>query len=351
MLVEIGHDGVGQGPAVTYANIPDEAYTMEAGHDSRDVALHLVRNPQVTHLPGLEAFLSIAHPLGVMAGHNVEKPNWVRSSNDDLTALLSEYFGVPGEAPDHLEDTYWTKHGSMTYMPGAQPPPDDGIQMLLTNSGRDIWAQSMYSAGTAATTVGQTGTATATTATSLTGGTEAPGGSHASNDAVGQLIVAWSNGAYGIVTANTTGTTPVYTVDRWYTPGTPGGAAATTPGATTGYSLLPGGPANIFIGISSTNTAPASTDTTLPGEITTAGGGLIRKVAVGAHTAGTNIVTSTGVFTANGTDTLPVTLYKMGIGPSLTSGVRNEMQTMLSASATLNVAGDQLTITDTVTGS
>jgi hypothetical protein len=353
MLVEIGHDGSGQGPAVTYAHIPDGVYpSLEDNADvpsAANVALHMARNPQVTNLPGLEAFLAISHPLGVLAGHEIANPRWVRSTDAVLTQLLADFHGIPGVAPADVEDTHWTQRGAVTYPPGAIPPPDAGITALLTNAGRDIWSANLWSGLGAATVIGDSGTASATSSTSLTG---SGGATHLSNDAVGQTIVALSGvGAYGIVTANTSGATPVFTVDRWYTPATPGGSAASTPGSTTGYAILPGGSPAIFMAVTANAVAPALTDVTLAGEITTAGGGLIAKEAVSAHTAGTNTATATGVFTANGSDSLPVTIAKMGIGPSIVSTYKKALQTLLSATATLNVSGDQLTITDSIVSS
>lgn len=354
MLVEIGHAGDGQGPAVTYATIPDEQYPFDPASPLTlgDLALHFQRTPDgVTRLPGLEAFLAISHPQGVLTGHGVERPTWVRSSHQGLAELLAAFHGIPAEAPANLEDTHWTKHGSASFPPGAFPDPLGGVSALLTNAGRDIWAANLFSGLGSATVLGLTGTATATTATSLTGGTESGTPTHVSNDAAGQIIVAWGSGAYGIVTANTSGTSPVYTVDRWYTPNNPGGSAAGTPGSTTGYTLLAGGPPALFMALTANSTAPASTDVTLASEITTAGGGLIRKIAVMAHTAGTNTVTATGVFTANGSDSLPVTIAKIAVGPSIVATYKSALQTLLSSTATLNVSGDQLTVTDTITGS
>ena len=360
MLVEIGHGGAGQGPAVTYAHIPEDVYPLDASayHQLQgdelagSLALHFQRRPDgVTHLPGLEPLLAISHPGGLLAGHGIADPHWIRSSDDELTRLLTAFHGVGSDVPVDLEDRYWTEHGANVYPPGAVPPPEAGIEALLTNSGRDIWSANLWSALGSATVLGLTGTATATSATSLTGGTESGAPNHAANDAAGQIIVAWASGAYGIVTANTSGTSPVYTVDRWYTPNAPGGAAAATPSATTGYTLLAGGPPAIFMGITANSATVNMTDTTLPGEITTAGGGLIRKICVTSHTAGTNTAVETAVFTANGSDSLPVTIAKMGIGPSMVSTYKNAFQTLLTATATLNVSGDQLTITDTITGS
>jgi hypothetical protein len=356
VLVEIGHDGSGQGPAVTYARIP-ELYTNELdGVTPERVALHLARaNGPVTHLPGLEAALSIIHPWGVLSAHGVSAPRWVRSDDEALAQFLAGYYEVPAEAPPGVEDTHWTKHGAASYPPGAIPDPMGSIEALLTQAGRDIFAASMFSALGTATVLGLTGTAgsggSAPTATTLTGGSESGTPNHASNDAAGQIIVTWGTGVYGYVTGNTTGTSPVYTVDRWYTPLTPGGAAATTPAGGVGYTLLSGGPPNLFMGLSATAVAPALGDTTLPGEITTASGGLVRKIAVMAHTAGVNTVSATASYTVNGSDIVPVVLFKMALGPSMVATVKNALQTALSATATLNAIGDQITVTDTITTS
>lgn len=349
MLVEIGHDGNGQGPAVTYAHIPDDVYPLGDTLPGVDqIALHMMRRPLVQNLPGLEPFLAISHGWGVMNQHGIDSPRWIRCSDPRLNDLFAAFHDVPGVAPADLEDTHWTKHGTQTFPPGAIPDPASEITALLTNDGRDIWAAAMWSALGTATVIGDVGTATATSATSLTGG---GGATHATNDAVGQTITALSSGAYGYVTANTSGATPVFTVDRWYAPATPGGSAAATPSGTTGYTLEAGGPPNLFIAITANAVAPAMTDHVLAGEIVTAGGGLIRKIGVTAHTAGTNVATVTGVFTANGSDSLPVTAAKLAIGPSMVATVKNALQTPLSATATLNVSGDQLTVTDTITGS
>lgn len=350
MLVEIGHDGNGRGPAVTYAHIPDEVYPSPSAAENQlsaeQIGLHLARNSLVTSLPGHESFLAISQSGGVLAGHGVTRPRWVRSSDPALQSLLGAFHDVPTDAPADVEDTHWTRHAGQVYPPGAIPAPDAGITALLNNGGRDTWAANLWSGLGAATVLGDTGTATATGTSSLTG---SGGATHGSNDSVNQVLVAGT--AYGIVTANTSGATPVFTVDRWYSPATPGGSAASTPGSTVVYALLPGGAPMLFMGLTANNSAPALTDTTLTGEITTASGGLIRKICVMAHTAGVNVVTATAVFTANGSDSLPVTISKMGIGSSITSGVKSGLQTLLSATATLNVIGDQLTVTDTITGS
>lgn len=103
-----------------------------------------------------------------------------------------------------------------------------------------------------------------------------------------------------------------------------------------------------YVGLTANNVAAAAADTTLTGEITTAGGGLIRKQGTYAHTAGTNTTTITVTFTANGSDALPVTVAKIGIFNAATAGTMGH-ETLLNATATLTISGDSVTVTDTVT--
>lgn len=103
-----------------------------------------------------------------------------------------------------------------------------------------------------------------------------------------------------------------------------------------------------YMALSANATAPSTASTTLPGEITTAGGGLLRAQATYAHTAGTNTSTLTKTFTANGSDTLPVTIAKIGVLNATSVGTLG-YETLLNATATLSASGDNLTVTETVT--
>src|SRR4029079_570780 len=191
---------------------------------------------------------------------------------------------------------------------------------------------------------GAKGTATATSATSLTDS----GASWGTTQFIGSLVVA-TPASGGLVYANVishTGT--VLTVDRWYDATTPGGGAGTTPGNNQ-YVIIPGQSPNMFMGISTNASAVGSGDTTLLGEITTSGGGVTRKIAALTHSASASTGTVVAVFTANGTDSLPAVVHKMGISNSLLSTVINLLQTVLNADATLTTCGDQLTVTYTIT--
>lgn len=103
-----------------------------------------------------------------------------------------------------------------------------------------------------------------------------------------------------------------------------------------------------YLAITANVTTPSATDTTLTGEITTAGGGLIRAAATYAHTGGTSTYTLTKTFTANGSDALPVTIGKVGVFNASSAGAM-AWETLLGTTATLSTSGDNLTITETVT--
>ena len=341
MLVELGNHAPlnadhGQ-RAVTYVNIPD-SYSLKKGLDAADFRAHLgdslLERGGVTRLPEHEAALVVTHPDGVWKKHSSEKPAWVWSDNAELQRFLSDFYGCPVGRPDGLEDNYYTRFGPPGVGPWANP-----VNALLTNAGRDLWA-GMLGGGL----VGTTGTATATSATSLTAST-----AWTTNQWAGKRVYAGA--AFGNVISNTA---TVLTIDQWYNPAAPGGAAQTTPGGTSTFIIADGSSTSAwFMGITANSTAPAQTDTSLAGEITTAGGGLIRKICPFAHTAGTNTYTLTPVFTANGTDTLPVTIAKMGTFVSLiASDVTDTMfhEDLISPTATLSASGDNLTISLTVTG-
>lgn len=102
-----------------------------------------------------------------------------------------------------------------------------------------------------------------------------------------------------------------------------------------------------FLGLTADATAPAATDTVLVGEIATPGGGLVRKQATYAHTAGAAQYTLTATFTANASDALPVSPIKLG---SFTLGAGGVLvfSSLLINAATLGATGDAVTITEQV---
>lgn len=340
-------------PAVTYLNIPDSCHVLGDGTEG-DVAHYGVggdfdaaairaefgqmRLDGVTHLPGHEALLTIIHPLhGLWSQHGTEDPSWVWSDNDELARQLSDWYQVPVGRPGDMEDTHFTKAGPPGVIPAASI---DRPQLLTLNSGLDAqWIQ-MFS-GAAQT--GAAGTATGSSATTLTDS----GASWGTTAYIGAMVVTTTTGRYGYIVSHT-GT--VLTIDRWYNPASPGGAAGSTPGSTEKYVILPCAPPAMFMGLSATASELAS-HTTLSGEITTASGGLIRKICPVAHSAGASTGTLTPVFTANGSDTLPVTIAQVMVGASIVAATAlgNRFEKSLGTTATLSLSGDQLTVTLTVT--
>lgn len=103
-----------------------------------------------------------------------------------------------------------------------------------------------------------------------------------------------------------------------------------------------------WMAITANTTAPAGSDTALTGEITTGGGGLIRAAGTYAHTTGAASYTITNTFTANGSDSLPVTIGKMGIFDAAAAG-NMPFTTLVSPTAVISASGDALTLTQTVT--
>lgn len=184
--------------------------------------------------------------------------------------------------------------------------------------------------------LGATGSATSPTATGFT----CTGLTASAN--VGQMVTLGA--VYGVITANTT---TAVTVDRWYTPGT--AAAAATPSAGT-FVILPGQAPAMFMAITTNSTAPAPGDTVLTGESTTAGSGMLRKLATYGHTLGTTSLTLAATYTYTSTDNgTSLAFDKIGTFDTGTPGSAGIMQFESTfTAATLTATGDAVTITDTV---
>jgi hypothetical protein len=208
---------------------------------------------------------------------------------------------------------------------------------LRTTVGTDWLAQ--LAGGGGATSTG-TGT-TAPTATTITlDGVSAPGSTTAYND---RIITC--GGVYGVVQSNTNAAPPVLTVDKWYTPSSPGGAAAGTPAAGV-WIILPGAAPMWWMALSTDGTAPAAGDSPLPSEISA--NGLGRAVATYAHTGGTSTFTLTKTFTCTGGST---TVAKIGLGCSSAAASRNIYSTAEQAPNPALGSGDTLAQTETLTES
>ncbi|HEX9678486.1 hypothetical protein [Nitrososphaera sp.] len=96
-----------------------------------------------------------------------------------------------------------------------------------------------------------------------------------------------------------------------------------------------------YIALSSDDTAPVATDTTLTGEIT--GSGLDRAQGTYTHSAGTNTFTVEAVFTASATVS---DVQKTGLFTASSGGTMMAENTFSSVNL---ISGDQLTLTWTIT--
>jgi hypothetical protein len=230
--------------------------------------------------------------------------------------------------------------------------------MGLSNFGKDTVAKTV-----GGDSVGITGTATGTSATTLTTGavfTASVAGPPDTGGHVGHIVVAGSASpfVYGVILSNST---TVLTVDQWHSMTAPE-TVGSTPGATTPFCIIPGGAPAFYMGISIATRVFTASDNFLTNDGSTiselwfSGGGLRRRLASWAHTTGTATYTLANTFTANGSDTLPQTIAKIGIFQHFvnttvttanTGGVL--FQTLLSSTATLSASGDNVAITDTIT--
>lgn len=102
-----------------------------------------------------------------------------------------------------------------------------------------------------------------------------------------------------------------------------------------------------YMALTANATAASASDTTLTAEITTASGGLIRKAFTYAHTGGTATWTATATFTANGSDSLPVTVNKIALFNASSAGTMG-FEFVVTA-ATFTASGDAVTYTYTIT--
>jgi hypothetical protein len=172
---------------------------------------------------------------------------------------------------------------------------------LRTNIGNDWQAAAMEGHANK----GESGIATATSATSLTksGATFPTTGSPAGY--AGHMIAAGPNASgtgatvYAVVISNT-GT--VITVDRWVDAGSPF-AAGTTPNATCNFQVLPGMAPAWFLALSSTVQSGGATDTTLAGELTSNGFTRTNYTTL-THTTAASAYSLANTFTASGSATI-----------------------------------------------
>lgn len=234
-------------------------------------------------------------------------------------------------------------HAAITHPDGTMT--DLGIsENLLTNIGRDWLAQAI---GHFAAAGGDGSPNTAVGATSITA-TGTPW--TASNLATPQLglagmrVISTVTGVttapvYGNIVSNTTS---VATIDQWWTIAD---GVGTTPAVGNAYVISGTRAAVRFMALTTNASAAAAANTTLAGEITTAGA--TRALATYAHTYGAATFTLQKAFSISGTLTA---IHRMGLFTTNASAGADPMifETVLNQDATVG-AGDTLTVTETVT--
>lgn len=187
---------------------------------------------------------------------------------------------------------------------------------LRVNTGND-WQSAVMNGSS---NKGEAGTATGSSATTLTNSGAAFPTSAIMNGATGgyagKIIAVGPNSSgvgstvYGVILSNTA---TVITVDRWVAAGSPF-VAGTTPNATGTYQILPGAAPAWFMALSSTVQSGAAGDTVLAGEIvgsgfsrtnyttlTHTGASASYSIANTFTASGTQTINSEGIFTASGT--------------------------------------------------
>ncbi len=220
---------------------------------------------------------------------------------------------------------------------------------LLTNIGRDAWANAwgfiptaQNAPATTVTTTAVTGTSTTWTASNL--GTPLLG-------LAGLRIYMPVTGVttapvYANIIANTTS---VATIDQWWTAAD---GTGTTPANTNSFIIAPGGVSAIrFVALTTDSGAASASDTVLATEITTSG--CSRALGTYAHTDGQSTLTLIKAFSVSGTLT---SIHKAGAFSSLTDGSGTTAahgglmwyETVLNVDATV-ASGDTLTLTWTFT--
>lgn len=192
---------------------------------------------------------------------------------------------------------------------------------------------------------GDSGTATATTATTLTDSSKswvATSGNAITGVAgqwAGKIVIAGT--VWGTVVSNTA---TVLTVDSWKTLSTTGAVTTGTTPGNIAYVIVPGGSPTFYLALSTDTAATTGTETTLTSEAAT--NGLARTLANYAHTSNTSTYTLQRTFTYTGSTATVVA--KVGVFNASAGGVLMFV-TLLPSTATVNANGDTLTVTETVT--
>lgn len=214
---------------------------------------------------------------------------------------------------------------------------------MITNKGKVLWADAIGNLNN-----GYTGTVTSAEATKLK---SAGGVKWAEGQFIGQDVFA--GGFVGTILSNNE---TELTVARWeklpnheHEGNSRSEEAAEAPAASSVYYIASGTTPATWIGVSKNTAEPEPTSETLPEEIKTSEGGLVRALAKFTYLGG-NEYKIEATFKANAHDTVPVTLAKIGVFNAHNGGTLM-FESLLTATAEIKSVGDSVTITDVVVGS
>jgi hypothetical protein len=165
------------------------------------------------------------------------------------------------------------------------------------------WLAKAMGLGPSSTFATASGFATSTTSTTLVNtGAAFPTAGQA---LAGQVVVAGPNNAgagsfvYGVIVSNTATT---LTVDQWTSFTSTTGSAGSTPNGTCSYGIVQGQNPASWMAVTANTFSPATSDTTLAGELTT--NGFARAPGTWSHTAAASTYQLVHLWTATGTETI-----------------------------------------------
>jgi hypothetical protein len=264
----------------------------------------------------------------------------------------------------NVERAHWRYNNSridLTNDPRWKPALRQVVRThnLRTTQGRDNFQRLQISGNITANAsgyTGVTGTATATTSTSLTNsGAAFPTSGGPNSGLQGQIVVCPVVGCYGVIMSNTA---TALTVSQWTSMSSATGAAGSTPASTAVYAIMPNAGTAQWIGLSTNSSAAAAGDVPrtadgLWGDGTTSGaateqtGSGLARVFVQANLGTADEIVYTNLFTYTGSSS--VTIAKAILFNSVAAaGNLGFLETLLSATATVTSNGDAISITWTL---
>lgn len=233
---------------------------------------------------------------------------------------------------------------------------------LRVTMGRDQWQRGLMFGNIAANAqsyTGATGAATATSATSLTNtGAAFPTTGGPNTGLQGQVVVSAAAGVPGVFGVILSNTATVLTIDQWWNVASATAAAGTTPTATAEYIVLPWNSFANWIGLSTNSSAAAAGDVTrtadgLYADGTTSGTATeqstngLSRVYVQPTFPGAGQIQLQYTWTYTGSSSVAIAKACL-FNTKAAAGTLLVLETLTSATATVNANGDTIQLTWTI---